>query len=103
MTQEPKGIWVLLYDNEALALHALLHQPEGLRESAAQQLLARHTAPEVQAWTEGVIALGRVARAVTLSLESRGLLDSASREQEIRRMALAHVRAISLPPKRNRD
>lgn len=82
-------------ENIALGLHHLLHDDGGLRESAAQQLLARHTPADIQAWTEGVAGLGAIARPLTTALLEKGLLNQRDREEEARRLAFAHLRALA--------
>lgn len=99
----PVRIELTLPDNIALGLHALLHNDGGLRESAAQQLLARHTPGDIEAWTEGVAGLGAVARALTMTLEEHGLLNCPGRQEEARRMAFAHIRALARADKSRKD
>jgi hypothetical protein len=94
---------IALPDNLALGLHHLLHDDGGLRESAAQQLLSRHTPMDLQAWTEGVAGLGSVAGALTRALEAEGLLNLRGRQEEARRMAFEHVRWIARSDKSRKD
>lgn len=88
-------------ENIALGLHALLHDDGGLRESAAQQLLARHTPADIQAWTEGVAGLGYIAKPLTTLLLGLGLLNTHQREEEARRLAFAHLRALARTERTN--